>query len=120
MRRALSIALALAVCTAWSAAHAAGKAYTIKELKELKELLAPAAKEIAPLQKTISVKVQEAADSGAKFVANLGIIGAGIATGPVALCYSNNWCYQTATNVGSYFGFRDHSNDSNRLHDDHE
>jgi hypothetical protein len=119
MRRALSVALALAVCTAWSAAHAAGKAYTIKELKELKELLAPAVKEIAPVRKTISVKVQEAADSGAKFVTNLGTIGAGIATGSAALCYSHNWCYQTATNVGSYFGFRDHPNDSNRT-DDHE
>jgi len=118
MRRTLSVALALAVCTAWSAAPAAGKAYTIKELKELKELLGLAAKEIAPTRKTFSAKVQEAASSGAKFVTNLGIIGAGIATGPVALCYSHNWCYQTARNVGSYFGFRN-PNDSHRT-DDHE
>ncbi len=116
MLRKLSVALALAVCIGSSTAQAAGRAYTIKELKELKELLAPAAKEIAPLRKTISVRVQEAADSGAKFVKDLGTIGAGIATGSVTVCYSQHWCYQTATYVGSYLGFRD-PNDSHRPHD---
>jgi hypothetical protein len=101
MRRALSIALALAVCTAWSAAHAAGKAYTLKELREIKALLEPAAKQLAPVQKTISMRVQEATDSGAKFVKNLATIGTGVATGSAAL-------------LGWYWTLKDHPNDSGR------
>jgi hypothetical protein len=121
MLRKLSVALALAVCVGSSTAQAAGGAYAIKELKEL---LAPVAKkEIVLLRtaisvrvKAISVRVQVAADNGAKFVKDLGTIGAGIATGPVALCYSQNWCYQTGAFISSYFGFRD-PNDSRRPHD---
>jgi hypothetical protein len=98
MTRALSVVLAVALCTGWSTAQAAPPKLQLHPdtIKALAEAWAAASKE-SHTPPSFYVKAKEGIADAAGIIKNLGLIF-GV---PSGFCYYYEPCNKTATDVGS-------------------